>query len=193
MDCEGPPCLLLRSTAQAHVQKRFEEGGANRHHLIGTTLRFQVHRQHAGGSVDAVVRKAVAVSTATVGAPPPPVPERKAIASVTTSGPGAPMSDARKPAPSAPVTLAPPPLPKSKRPMTASTLTPSIAAAAEQQTPVEFASAPVIGGSGDAVPYTPGPQESVEVSYCRRLKAAVQIRSGRMLVTPHQALLFAGY
>lgn len=154
--------LLL---SQAHVQKRFEEGGVNRHHLIGSTLRVQVHRQHAGGSIDTVVRNAAAaVNTATIAAPPPPVPERKSVASVTAPARAVgSVADARKPAPSAPVTLAPPPLPKLKRPMTASTLTPAIAAAAEHETPIEFSSAPVIGGSGDSIPYTPGPQESIEV------------------------------
>lgn len=164
---------------QQHVQKRFEESGPNRHHLIGRLVRVQVLR--GGEMIDTLAAKHIAKDSTsapvtTIGAPPPPVPSRNlgnGNTNVTVTGGDGGNGGTII---TAPTTLAPPPPPKVKRPMSSRTMTPVVT---PHQSPVvtpsvvsdEFASAPsqnrtnstVSSGDGN-VPYTPGPTENVTVS-----------------------------
>ena len=87
-------CVMLQQV----VQKRFEEPGPNRHHLIGNLIRVAVTRAtSAAGSSDSVLHGLVQSSDHTthsqpvqggkeVVVKPPPLPERATVTMATDAG-----------------------------------------------------------------------------------------------------------
>ena len=158
------------SDVQAHVQKRFEEGGPNRQHLIGSLVRVQVTRGVGGQDaiLDGMVNALARAAPTTRAALAPPIPARSAAVSADVDA--VRSTSASVPAPVKGLALAAPPAPKVKRPMSSRTgmLPPPLSSPAPSDSDV-FASLPTAGGAGDVdsvqppAPKSPAPLENVTV------------------------------